>query len=200
MICSLRNKLSHFAFKQNVLKQMTPKPPPMAIITYCLTLTKMTLKPKASPRRPPLLPISRQQRQLSTPLVTCVAHCIWPAVPAAVCPTGRPGGGWWEQTAGTSCITDTTMALETRRRSWVTAAAATTAAVTRRSTDTSRLWPAPSTCTTARKHLTTSQLQTGDHCSLRRFLFACISNIWCFGKLIVCCQIQGHYDRQPGHI
>ena len=152
---------------------MTPKPPPTAIITRCLTLTRTTLKPKASPRRPPLLPISRRQRPPSTPLPTCAARCIWPAVPAAVCPTGRPGGGWWEQSAGTSCITDTTTALGTRRRSWVTAAAATTAAATRLSTDTSRLRPAPSTCTTARKDLTTSLPQSGDDYTRTCFLLTC---------------------------
>ncbi len=134
-------------------KQMnTPKPSPMAIITRCLTLTRMTLsRPKASPHCPPLQPISRQQRLLSTPLLICAARCIWPAVPAAACPTGRPGAGWWEQTPGTSCITDTTMALETLRRSWATTAASTTAAASRLSTDTSRPWPAPSTSTTAHK-------------------------------------------------
>lgn len=127
-------------------KQMnTPKPSPVAIITRCLMLTRMTLSHlKASPRCPPLQPIS-------TLLLICAARCIWPAVPAAACPTGRPGAGWWAQTPGTSCITDTTMALETQRRSWVTAAASTTAAASRLSTDTSRPWPVPSTSTTAHK-------------------------------------------------
>lgn len=158
-------------------KQMTtPKPSPAAIFTHCLLLTRMSLShPKASSHHPPLQPISRQERLCSTLLLTCVVHCIWPAVPAAACPTGRPGGGWWEQTAGTTCITDTTTALETRRRSWVTAAAWTTAAASGLSIDTSRLWPAPSTSTTAHK-------DTGRITLWHAFSQLALRTFWHFGN------------------
>lgn len=129
-----------------------PKLSPTAIITRLRVLARITPSPpETSPCRPLIQPVS-------TPPLTCVVPCIWPAVQAAVCPTVQPGGVHWERITGALCITDTTTALETRQRSWVTAVASSTTAAF-------RLWPVPSTCTTDHKRsfketITLCQTQT----------------------------------------